>query len=121
MDGFSWRCLPSIVLQRRKSLYARDDAHKEHLIKSQFKGKGKIDVSRFKGLGEMPPAQLRETTMNPATRTLLRSLCGTSQTEEDQHAARATECLVEQLMGRKPEARFNFIQTHAQFAEGLDI
>ena len=122
-DGRLFLAMPPLyrLTQGGKSLYARDDAHKEHLIKSQFKGKGKIDVSRFKGLGEMPPAQLRQTTMNPTTRTLLQVTLPDTRTEGDLHSAQATESLVEQLMGRKPEARFNFIQTHARFAEALDI
>jgi topoisomerase-4 subunit B len=101
--------------QGAKTLYARDDAHKDALIKKEFNGKGKIDVSRFKGLGEMLPKQLKETTMDPATRTLLRV-----EIAEDRGA---TGKLVDQLMGNKPEARFRFIQEHAAFAtpEALDI
>jgi topoisomerase-4 subunit B len=101
--------------QGAKTLYARDDAHKDALIKREFNGRGKIDVSRFKGLGEMLPKQLKETTMDPATRTLLRV-----EIAEDRGA---TGKLVDQLMGNKPEARFRFIQEHAAFAtpEALDI
>jgi len=101
--------------QGPKTLYARDDAHKDALIKKTFNGKGKIDVSRFKGLGEMLPRQLKETTMHPATRTLLRV-----EIAEDRGA---TTKLVDQLMGNKPEARFKFIQERAAFAqpEELDI
>jgi topoisomerase-4 subunit B len=93
-----------------ETLYARDDAHKDALMAGPLKGKGKVEVSRFKGLGEMPPRQLRETTMDPATRQLLRV------TEVDQAAE-----LVEKLMGRKPELRYAFIQEKAQFAKDLDI
>jgi len=87
--------------------YARDDAHKDELLAGVFKGK-KADIGRFKGLGEMMPAQLKETTMNPATRTLARV---TLPRTED-----AVEDLVETLMGRKPELRFKFIQDNAAFA-----
>jgi topoisomerase-4 subunit B len=96
-----------------KVAYARDDAHREELLATDFKGK-KPDISRFKGLGEMMPAQLKETTMDPAKRTLARV---TLPRSEDQ-----VEGLVETLMGRKPELRFRFIQENAEFAaEDLDV
>ena len=60
------------VSQGGQTLYARDDEHRDRLIAEQFQGRGKIEVSRFKGLGEMPPGQLRDTTMDPAQRTLYR-------------------------------------------------
>ncbi len=94
--------------------YARDDAHKERLMKEKFNGRGKVDVSRFKGLGEMPPAQLKETTMDPKRRTLLRVVLSDD-------AVDFTKERVESLMGRKPELRFAFIQEHAKFVEDLDI
>ena len=98
--------------------YARDDAHREKIEKTVFKGKTKIDVSRFKGLGEMPPAQLRETTMDPETRTLLQvGLPDPSEKTE----YRETAQLVESLMGRKPEKRFKYIQENAQFVRDLDV
>jgi topoisomerase-4 subunit B len=93
--------------------YARDDKHREELEKSVFKGKGKLEVSRFKGLGEMPPAQLKDTTMDPAKRVLLKV--------EIADEPKATETLVEQLMGRKPELRLAFIQENAQFVRDLDV
>ena len=110
------------LVQGATSIYARDDAHREELMKTTFaKGKGKVEVSRFKGLGEMPPAQLKDTTMNPKTRTLLRVTLPTGRTEEDREDALETARLVEQLMGRKPELRFQYIQTHARFVQDLDI
>jgi topoisomerase-4 subunit B len=94
-----------------RSLYARDDAHRAELEASEFKGK-KVEVSRFKGLGEMMPAQLRETTMNPATRSLLKvTLPGPY---EERQAARD---IVERLMGRDPAQRFEFIQSRASAVE----
>ncbi len=91
----------------KESLYARDDEHRAEIEANEFKGK-KVDVSRFKGLGEMNPGQLRETTMDPATRSLIRI------TLPDQHEQRfAVKELVDQLMGRNPEHRFNFIQNRA--------
>ena len=80
-----------------------------------------IEVSRFKGLGEMPPAQLKETTMDPSKRVLLRVEIPDAMNPDQRTDAKATAKLVEQLMGRKPEERFKFIQERAQFAGELDI
>ncbi len=91
----------------KESRYARDDAHRTELEETVFKGK-KVEVGRFKGLGEMNPQQLRETTMDPDTRSLIRI---TLPPEFEQRAA--VKELVDQLMGRNPEHRFNFIQNHA--------
>ncbi|NDA08403.1 MAG: DNA topoisomerase IV subunit B, partial [Alphaproteobacteria bacterium] len=93
-------------------LYALDDAHKDKLIESEFKGRGKIDISRFKGLGEMPPAQLKETTMKQDTRRLLQ----VNLPKRDAEGAddrRRVDSLVNTLMGRKPELRFAYIRDHA--------
>ena len=96
-----------------KVIYARDDAHREALLATEFKGK-KPEVGRFKGLGEMMPAQLRETTMDPARRILARVTLPGSEVEVAE--------LVEALMGRKPELRFRFIQENAEFATAdLDV
>ncbi|MEO1224381.1 MAG: DNA topoisomerase IV subunit B [Pseudomonadota bacterium] len=97
--------------------YARDDAHREQLMRDEFTGKGKVEVSRFKGLGEMPAAQLRSTTMDPATRTLWRVELPTDDLEGGPSAA----TLVEHLMGRKPELRLRFIQENAMQVKDLDI
>ncbi|MBZ6379123.1 DNA topoisomerase IV subunit B [Pacificimonas flava] len=97
------------LAQGGKTAYARDDAHREELMASDFSGRGKVEVSRFKGLGEMSPAQLKETTMDPAKRTLIRVKLPPEY--EDQFEVRD---LVERLMGRNPEHRFNFIQQHAR-------
>ncbi|MQX38178.1 DNA topoisomerase IV subunit B [Roseospira navarrensis] len=102
-------------------VYARDDADKDRLMKEVLTGRGKVEVSRFKGLGEMPPAQLKETTMDPRRRVLLRVVVPSRKTEEDQEEARETASLVERLMGRKAETRFAFIQENARFVEGLDV
>ena len=103
------------------SFYARDDAHKDEILAKEFTGNGKVDVSRFKGLGEMPPQQLRTTAMDPATRTLLRVTLadGARPPEPDETAAAAQ--LVETLMGRKPELRFQYIQKHARFIDEIDV
>jgi topoisomerase-4 subunit B len=91
----------------KESRYARDDAHRKELEETVFKGK-KVEVGRFKGLGEMKPAQLRDTTMNPESRSLIRI---TLPVEFEQRAV--VKELVDQLMGRNPEHRFNFIQNNA--------
>jgi topoisomerase-4 subunit B len=89
-----------------KSVYAMDDADRERQMKRHFKANQKVEVSRFKGLGEMPPALLRETTMAPAKRTLLQVVL------PPEERAKTAE-LMEALMGRKPELRFKFIQENA--------
>ncbi|MBL8673536.1 MAG: DNA topoisomerase IV subunit B, partial [Rhodospirillales bacterium] len=101
--------------------YARDDAHRDELLKTVFAGAGKVEISRFKGLGEMPAAQLRDTTMDPRRRTLLKVNVPMSVDEDDRRDAMRTATLVEDLMGRKPEKRFAFIQENAKFAHDLDV
>ena len=107
-EGHLYLAVPPLyrLTQGARSLYARDDAHKEELLKSGFTGRGAIEVSRFKGLGEMPMRDLRDTTMDPAKRTLLRVAIVADENE-------ATAEAVERLMGSKPEARFAFIQERA--------
>jgi topoisomerase IV subunit B len=99
-----------------KIVYARDEKHKEALLKKEFHANAKVEVSRFKGLGEMMAAQLKETTMDPGKRTLLRVVL---VDKEMKPTARA----VERLMGTKAEARFEFIQEKAEFASAdlLDV
>jgi topoisomerase-4 subunit B len=125
---FFYRSMPEVIRKGRlfmalpplfrishgaTTAYARDDAHRDELLATTFKGK-KPEISRFKGLGEMMPAQLKETTMDPRKRTLARVTLPESEAE--------IEGLVETLMGRKPELRFKFIQENAQFAtEDLDV
>jgi topoisomerase-4 subunit B len=94
-----------------KSLYARDDAHRAELERQEFKGK-KVEVGRFKGLGEMNPNQLKETTMDPASRSLLRVTLP-AQYEDRQ----PVKDLVDRLMGKNPEHRFQFIQSRAAAIE----
>lgn len=104
-------------------IYALDDADRERLMAEHFTGNGKVEISRFKGLGEMPPAQLRDTTMDPEKRQLIQvSLPSATDADTDRaKVAKATAQLVEQLMGRKAELRFQFIQDNAKFVEELDI
>ena len=99
-----------------KNFYARDEKHRDEILKKEFHANAKVEVSRFKGLGEMMAAQLKETTMDPRRRTLLRVVLLADARE-------ATANSVERLMGTKPEARFAFIQERAEFAqeELLDV
>ncbi len=107
-EGHLYLAVPPLyrLTQGARSLYARDEADKERLLKSGFTGRGAIEVSRFKGLGEMPARDLRDTTMDPAKRTLLRVALLAQDSD-------ATAEAVERLMGSKPEARFAFIQERA--------
>ena len=102
------------LTQGAKSVYAMDDPDRERKLKREFRPNAKVEVSRFKGLGEMPPMQLKETTMDPARRTLLKVVA-----PPDDRAA--TTNLVESLMGRRPELRFQFIQEHARTVEEVDV
>ncbi len=98
-----------------KSVYAMNEDERERLMKSEFKANQKVEVGRFKGLGEMIPAQLKETTMDPKTRSLARVVVAEDRIE-------FSNDLVDRLMGKKAEARFQFIQENAAFArEALDI
>jgi topoisomerase-4 subunit B len=99
-----------------KNFYARNDKHKDEILKKEFHANAKVEVSRFKGLGEMMAAQLKETTMDPKKRMLLRV-----NVLED--SRKDTDKSVERLMGNKPEMRFEFIQERAEFAneELLDV
>jgi topoisomerase-4 subunit B len=124
-NGHLYLALPPLyrIVQGSRTVYARDDAHKEELLNRAFnRRKGKIEISRFKGLGEMSPAQLKETTMDPKTRTLLRvTLANGKGTGEEAAAAKKTARFVEDLMGRRPEPRFAFIRDNAGRARDLDI
>ncbi|CAM5411325.1 topoisomerase-4 subunit B [Aquamicrobium terrae] len=115
--GHLYMAVPPLysIRQGGKVAYARDDAHKDELLRTEFTGRGKVEIGRFKGLGEMMAAQLKETTMDPKKRTLLRVDVLDEET--------ATRDAVDALMGTKPEARFRFIQERAEFAEAdaLDI
>jgi topoisomerase-4 subunit B len=119
-NGHLFLAVPPLykLTQGAKTLYARDDAHRDELLRTVFSGKGKVEIGRFKGLGEMMPAQLKETTMDRSKRTLLRV-----EIADGEESAAATADAVEQLMGNRPDARFRFIQERAAFArdDALDI
>jgi topoisomerase-4 subunit B len=102
------------LTQGATSVYVQNDEEKAALMAKGLGGRGKIEVSRFKGLGEMMPQQLKETTMSPATRKLIRV------TVHDEEPG-DTSGLVERLMGKRPELRFQYIQENARFVEDLDV
>ena len=102
------------ITQGSKTEYAIDDSHKEELLETVFTGRGKIELGRFKGLGEMNAPQLKDTTMNPKTRNLAKI------TIDDENLP-STESLVETLMGKRSDLRYQYIQEHAQFVEDVDI
>ena len=113
-EGRLFLAMPPLyrLSQGAKTLYARDDADRDRLLKSEFRAGAKVDISRFKGPGEMMPAQLKETTMRPGHRTLIKV-----ETKKGDDS----ENLVERLMGKKPEPRFQFIQENAQFVTAVDV
>ena len=117
-EGHLYLAVPPLyrLTHGAKTVYARDDGHRDQLLKSEFNANAKVDVGRFKGLGEMMPAQLKETTMDPRKRNLLRVVLLADDRE-------GTADSVERLMGNKAEARFAFISDKAEFAndELLDV
>lgn len=122
-NGHLYIAIPPLyrITQGGKTLYARDDMHKDEIMEKEFTGRGKIEISRFKGLGEMPSRQLKETTMDPKNRILLRVTIPSGHNDEEILEAKDTAKLVDSLMGKKPELRFKFIQEHAQFIGDLDL
>jgi topoisomerase-4 subunit B len=102
------------LTQGARRVYVADDAEKETWLAKGLGGKGKIDVQRFKGLGEMDAKDLKDTTMDPATRKLIRVTLHDDEPGE-------TADLVERLMGKRPELRFQYIQENARFVEELDV
>jgi topoisomerase-4 subunit B len=117
-DGHLYLAVPPLyrLSHGGKNFYARNDQHKDEILKKEFNANAKVEVSRFKGLGEMMAAQLKETTMDPKKRMLLRVVLVAD-------ARKTTDTSVERLMGTKPEERFAFIQERAEFAgeEMLDV
>jgi len=111
-EGHLYLALPPLYRLHHggKTVYARDDAHRDELLEKEFKKGAKVEISRFKGLGEMMPAQLKETTMAPGKRTLMR-------VEIPDDDGGETADMVESLMGKKAELRYRFIQENAEFVE----
>jgi len=112
--GHLYLAMPPLyrLAQGAKTIYARDDADRERLLKSEFRANAKVEISRFKGLGEMMPQQLKETTMRPGNRTLIQVQVADGEEADD---------MVERLMGKKAELRFQFIQENAAFATSVDV
>ncbi|MCB1367323.1 MAG: DNA topoisomerase IV subunit B, partial [Rhodobacteraceae bacterium] len=102
------------LTQGARRVYCLDEAERDSWLAKGLGGKGRIDTSRFKGLGEMDAKDLKDTTMNPETRKLIRVSVNHDERGE-------TEGLVERLMGKKPELRFQYIQENARFVEELDV
>ena len=124
-QGHLYLAMPPLfrLVYKNTSFYARDEKHKDKLLKTEFPKNAKVNVSRFKGLGEMLPKQLKETTMNPETRSLIK-VCVPNRNkanEDNLEESRETDNMVETLMGKKPEKRFNFIQENAHFVSDIDI
>ena len=102
-----------------ESIYVDTDEELENLKNTKYKNK-KIEISRFKGLGEMMPNQLKETTMSPKTRRLIR-VDLPPRTDDGAEEKKKTRTIVSELMGKKPEFRFKFITEHAQFVKDLFV
>lgn len=115
-QGRLYMAMPPLykLTQGGKIAYAIDDEHKDQLLATEFNGRGKVEIGRFKGLGEMMASQLKDTTMNPKTRKMVRI------TIDDDNLP-TTEALVETLMGKRADLRYQFIQEHAQFVDDLDL
>jgi topoisomerase-4 subunit B len=117
-EGHLYLAVPPLykLTHGSKSVYARNEAHRDALLKSEFHANAKVEISRFKGLGEMNSGQLKETTMDPAKRMLLRVMLRADDRE-------GTADSVERLMGTRAEARFAFITDKAEFASDdlLDV
>lgn len=123
--GHLYLALPPLyrVTAGGEHIYVQDDAEKDALLEGKFKNR-KVEVGRFKGLGEMMPKQLKETTMDPKKRTLVRITIESTQNPDSdfsKHASERTELLVADLMGKNADARFRFIQEHAEFAKEIDV
>jgi len=112
--GYIYLAMPPLyrLSGNSQSIYAQDDAEKDHLLKTFFKKGSKIEINRFKGLGEMPMQQLRATTMDPEKRRLLQIDIQNSKDLND---------FVDRLMGKNPATRFDFITQNAEFVKDLDI
>ncbi|GAB5387943.1 MAG: DNA topoisomerase IV subunit B [Alphaproteobacteria bacterium] len=121
--GHLYLALPPLyrLATRKQAVYARDDEHREELMATTFNKDKKVDISRFKGLGEMPARQLKETTMDPARRSLMQVHMPTALDEETAEEVTELNSLVTRLMGKKAETRFTFIQENARFVDMEEV
>ena len=121
-NGHLYLALPPLyrITARNQSAYAMDENHKEQLINGIFKG-AKVEVNRFKGLGEMPPNQLKETAMDPKKRSLLRLTLPNSLKNMSSKSKNNPNDIINQLMGKNPELRFSYIQQNAPYVNGIDV
>ena len=115
-EGKLFIAVPTLykLTKKGKTFYARDDEHREAIIDKNFNRSNKIEINRFKGLGEMMPAQLKETTMLPGNRTLLRVVIPENEKE-------ITQKTITDLMGNKPELRFEFIREKANLYKEFNL
>ena len=120
-EGHLYLAMPPLyrLTHKNTTVYAQNDAEKDRLIAEMFKGSDKVEVGRFKGLGEMSAAQLKATTMDPSTRTLLRVKL--PEGKDRFIGLEETTDLVDRLMGKRPELRFEYIQKHASTVSDLDV
>ena len=128
-NGHLYLAMPPLfrVTQGGKTFYAKDELHKNEIISENFSTKTKVEISRFKGLGEMPASQLKETTMNPENRVLMRVKvpvpCGVEKKApaNGENERVHIDKTVETLMGKKPELRFAYLQENAKLVSSIDI
>ena len=128
-NGHLFVAMPPLfrITQGGQTYYAKDEAHKDEIINEQLSSKTKIEISRFKGLGEMPASQLKETTMCPEKRNLLKitvpnlDCLETNSMKSKPMTRLEVDKTVDTLMGKKPELRFAYLQEHAKFVTSIDI
>ena len=125
-NGHLFLALPPLyrLTQGEMTHYARDDAHREELLETAFTGRGKVEISRFKGLGEMPARYLGDDDGPGAAHAVARDAAAAGRPGGDRNPGRRVRAhreLVETLMGRRPELRFDYIQKNARFARDLDV
>ena len=128
-NGHLFLAMPPLfrITQGGQTYYAKDEAHRDEIINEQLSSKTKIEISRFKGLGEMPASQLKETTMCPEKRNLLKitvpnlDCLDTNSMKSKPMTRLEVDKTVDTLMGKKPELRFAYLQENAKFVTSIDV
>ncbi len=128
-NGHLFLAMPPLfrITQGGQTYYAKDEAHKNEIVNEQLSSKTKIEISRFKGLGEMPASQLKETTMCPEKRNLLKitvpnlDCLETNSMKSKPMTRLEVDKTVDTLMGKKPELRFAYLQENAKFVTSIDV